>query len=395
MPAEPAAVVPAQAGRMVIYTTDLSVLVISPTQLVSSLGDVVTQAGGYVAGVENKDENGIPVTTIRLKLPPERYDATMRQIRALAVEVTNEKATTQDVTEEFSDVQTQVAALEASHAQLLELLKRAQNIEEVLKIQEKVAQTKTQIDRLKGRETFLQRNAEFATVTVAARPAEAVLARTFSTLRSSLRRAEAQRAQTITAIQRARTPEEEMTLRDRLGEVSLEIERLTARITDVEGKAQAASITLPVPVQDDPTVAAATDQDVVTTYLRLIGERRAAEASRDRLTREQRAQPSPELSAQLQQALVQVATLDTQVKATEERARRSSIALPGLTSEQIAALAGLPEEPWWSRLDASWVVAGGLTAMIVVGVGLLVGRRLRRRSAGPVGPVGPAVAPVA
>lgn len=394
-PAEPAAVVPAQAGRVVIYTTELAVLVISPTQLVSSLGDLVTQAGGYVAGVENKEENGVPVTTIRLKLPPERYDTTMRQIRSLAVEVTNEKATTQDVTEEFSDVQTQLVALEASHAQLLELLKRAQNIEEVLKIQEKAAQTKTQIDRLKGRETFLQRSAEFATVTVAARPAEAVLARTFSTLRSTLRRAEAQRTQTITAIQRARTPEEETTLRDRLGEVTLEIERLTARIADVEGKAQAASITLPAPAQDDPTVAAATDVDIVTTYLRLIGERRAAEASRDRLTREQRANPTPELSTQLQQALVQVATLDTQVRATEERARRSSIALPSLNSEQIAALAGLPQEPWWSRLDASWVVAGGLAVVIVVGLGLLVGRRLRRRPTSPVGPVGPAAAPAA
>ena len=97
-PAEPAPVTPAQAGRMVIYTTEVSVLVSSPAQLVNSLGDVVAQAGGYVAGVENKDEGGVPVTTIRLKIPPDRYESAMRQIRGLAVEVTSEKATTQDVT---------------------------------------------------------------------------------------------------------------------------------------------------------------------------------------------------------------------------------------------------------------------------------------------------------
>jgi hypothetical protein len=369
---------------MVIYTTEVSLLVASPSQLVSSLGDVVTQAGGYVAGVENKEEGGVPVTTIRLKIPPDRYEPAMRQIRALAVEVTGEKATTQDVTEEFSDVQTQLASLEASHAQLLKLLERAQNVEEILKIQEKVAQTKTQIDRLKGRETFLERSSELATITVNARPAEEVLARTFSTLRSSLRRAEAQRAQTLTAIQRARTPEEEATLRDRLGEVTLELDRLATRISDVENKARAASITLPTPPQDDPAVAATTDQDLIREYLRLVGERRAAEAERDRLTREQRQQPTPELSQQLQQALLRVSTLDTQTKAVEERARRASIALPSLTADQIAALAGLPPESWWSRLETGWIALGGTAVVIVAGLGLLVGRRLfRRRPTGP------------
>jgi hypothetical protein len=378
-PADPAPVTPAQAGRMVIYTTDIAVLVVSPAQLVNSLSDVVTQAGGYVAGVENKDEAGVPVTTIRLKIPPERYEPAMRQIRGLVVEVTSEKATTQDVTEEFSDVQTQLRALEASHAQLLELLGKAQNIEEILKIQEKLAQTKIQIDRLKGRETFLQRSAELATITVTARPAEDVIARTFSTLRSSLRRAETQRAQTLTAIQRARTPEEEATLRDRLGEVTLEIDRLTTRIADVEQKAKTASITLPAAPQDDPAVAATTDQDLLKEYLRLVGERRAAEAERDRLTREQRQNPTPEMSQQLQQALLRVATLDTQTKAIEERARRASIALPSLSADQIAALAGLPPESWWSRQD-TWMVAGiGALIVAVVGGGLTLGRRLFRR----------------
>ena len=383
-PAEPAPVVPSQAGRMVIYTTDVSVLVASPSQLVSSLGDVVAQAGGYVAGVENKEEGGIPVTTIRLKIPPDRYETAMRQIRGLAVEVTSEKATTQDVTEEFSDVQTQLRSLEATHAQLLELMSKAQNVEEILKIQEKLAQTKLQIDRLKGRETFLQRSAELATVTINARPAEEVLARTYSTLRGSLRRAETQRAQTLTAIQRAKTPEEEATLRDKLGEITLEIDRLTARIADVQNKAQAASITLPTPPQDDPAVAATTDQELIREYLRLVGERRAAEAERDRLTREQRQNPSPELSQQLQQALLRVSTLDTQTKAVEERARRASVALPSLSADQIAALAGVPPESWWSRIEPGWTALYVTGALLVAGLGALIGRRLfRRRPTGP------------
>jgi hypothetical protein len=378
-PADPAPVVPAQSGRMVIYVTEIGILVTNPSQLVNSLGDVVAQAGGYVAGVENKDESGVPLTTIRLKIPPDRYDSAMRQIRGLAVEVTSEKATTQDVTEEFSDVQTQLASLEATHAQLLELLKRAQTIEEILKIQEKVSQTKLQIDRLKGRETFLQRSSDLATVTVNARPAEEVLARTFGGLRTSLRRAEAQRTQTVKAIQTAKTPEEEATLRDRLGEVTLELDRLNARIADVQAKAQAASITLPSAPPDDPTTASATtDQDLLQEYLRLVGERRAAELERDRLTAAQLQQPSPETAEKLRAALVRVPTLDAQVKAVEERAKRGGVTLPTLTSDQVSALAGQPTDSFWVRLGVGWALVAALAVAVIGGLGLLLGRRFRR-----------------
>ena len=380
-PADPAAVVPAQMGRMVIYTTEVSVLVASPTQLVSALGDVVTQNGGYLAGVENKEEGGVPVTTIRLKIPPDRYEPAMRQIRGLAVEVTSEKATTQDVTEEFSDVQSQLRSLEASHAQLLELMSKAQNVEEILKIQEKLAQTKLQIDRLKGRETFLQRSADLATVTIHARPAEEVLARTFSTLRTSLRRAEAQRAQTVKAIQNAKTPEEEATLRDKLGEVTLEVDRLNARLSDVQAKAQTANITLPTP-PDDPVTTAGTDQDLLMEYMRLKGEHRAAVAEVDRLTRDERG--TPEAREALRLAIARVTTLDTQVKAVEERARRGGVALPNLTPDQIATLAGLPPESVWSRVSPAWALLSGLGVIVVGGLGLLAGRRLLRRP--PAGP---------
>jgi hypothetical protein len=380
-PADPAPVIPAQTGRMVIYVTDIAVLVTNPSQLVNSLGDVATQAGGYVAGVENKDDGGVPLTSIKLKLPPDRYEPAMRQIRALAVEVTSEKATTQDVTEEFSDVQTQLASLEATHAQLLELLKRANTVEEILKIQEKVSQTKAQIDRLKGRETFLQRSSELATVTVNAKPAEEVLARTFSALRASVRRAEAQRSQTVKAIQVAKTPEEEATLRDRLGEANLELDRLNARVADIQAKAQAASITLPTAPPDEPVAAATTDEELLKEYMQLKGDRRLADLDVERLTREQAG--TPEARAALIQAKLRVASLETKTKNLEERARRSGVTLPALSNDEINALAGVRNDSLWTRLNLGWALLAGLSVAVVGGLGLLIGRRFRRPPAGP------------
>jgi hypothetical protein len=359
----------------------------NPSQLVNSLGDIATQAGGYVAGVENKDDNGVPLTSIKLKVPPDRYESAMRQIRSLAVEVTSEKATTQDVTEEFSDVQTQLASLEATHAQLLELLKQATTIDEILKINEKVAQTKAQIDRLKGRETFLQRSSELATVTVNAKPAEDVLARTFSALRTSIRRGEAQKAQTVKAIQAAKTPEEEANLRDRLGEITLELDRLNTRIADIQAKAKTANISLPAAVQDDVATTATSDQDLLKEYMQLKGDRRLADLDVDRLTRGQTG--TVDGREALVQAKLKVADLDTRIKNLEDRARRAGVVLPSLSSDEINALAGLSGETVWSRLGLGWLLSGALAVVLVGGLGLRIGRRFRRP------PTGPAPAPAA
>ena len=141
------------------------------------------------------------------------------------------------------------------------------------------------------------------------------------------------------AIQRARTPEEEATLRDRLGVLTLEIDRLTAPHRKMSStKAQAARITLPTPPEDYLAISATTDQELIKEFLRLVGERRAAEAERDR-GRANSAKPHIlKLSQQLQQALLRVSTLDTQTKAVEERARRASVALPSLTSDLISCI---------------------------------------------------------
>jgi hypothetical protein len=380
---------------MVIYVTELSLLVADPTRAADAIGDISTQAGGYIAGVENKDDSGTPLTIVKVKVPPERYDPTMRQLRGLAVEVTNEKATTQDVTEEFNDVQTQLAALEASYNQLLELMGKAQNVDEILKIQTKLSETKTQIDRLKGRQTFLQRSADLATITVNLRPANDVLARSYSSLKGQLRRAESQRAQLMLSLQRARTPEEEATLRDQLGDTLLQIDRFNARIGEIEREAQTAKITLPTaPADDAATSAATTSQDVVSEYLRLRGEQRAAEVERDRLTKEQRLHPSPEMGEQLRQAIVKVTTLGTQVSAAEERAKRTGIVLPTLTPDQVAALAGLPpEDNGVVSQNAGLLVVGGIVVLVIVLGTTILARRRRGRQAPPSAPATPTVAP--
>lgn len=338
----PAATIP---NRMIIYNTQLTLLVRSVDAAVRAVGDIATLNGGYVAGVENGSENGLPVSTIKLKVLPDRYQAAMNALRdgGLAVEVRDEKATTQDVTEEYSDVQTQLASLEASYRQLLDLLSRATTMDEILKIQNQAAQVKLQIDRLKGRATALERLSELATITVKLQAAEAVLGKDYVAVRSQLRGAQQQYATQSLALKRARTPEEEAKIRDALAELQLQIDRSTARLKEIEQKAGQANVALPTVAADDATQPK-TAVDLPQQYIDARVALRRAEARQAEITRRLKlslpAEEADALRAELSAKILELSSLNGQLKTLQDRANQLGVTLPTLTPEQEAALAG-------------------------------------------------------
>jgi hypothetical protein len=334
------------ADRMIIYTTELTLNVKSVEQALNEVGNIAAINGGYIASVENSVDNGLPLSTIRIKVLPDRYQAAMQALRSLlgqTIEVRGEKATTQDVTEEYSDVQTQIASLEATHKQLLEIMARANSMDEVLKIQQQAAQIKLQIDRLRGRATALERLSSLATITVRLQPAEAVLARDFVTVRSQLRQSELQQVQLQNALERAKTDEEANQIRDKLAELAVQIERSKARLDELTKKAEQAGVALPAAVAAEP-VGASPRAELPQRYIDTRVQIRRAEARQAEVTRLLR-EPLPAdqraaLQKELSEKIVELGNLQTQLRSIQERAQQLGVVLPNLTPEQEAALAG-------------------------------------------------------
>src|SRR5258708_35991650 len=171
----------------------------------------------------------------------------MSPIRNLAVDVKSEKATTQDVTEEYSDTHAQITSLEATHAQLLALMKRAGSVDELLKVQEQAGQVRLQIDRPKGRGTALERLAALASIAVTVQSANAVIEQDYAATLAAVRQTETQRAGLQSQLKRARTPEEEAGLRDKIGQADLVLQRERARLGTLDQQATRLNIALPRP----------------------------------------------------------------------------------------------------------------------------------------------------
>ena len=374
--ASPARAILQVRDRRVIYTTSLTLLVQDLDTISDKLGTLALAHGGYLAGVESSTADGIPAVIVKLKVPPEQYEAAMADLRGLAVDVRDQKATTQDVTEEYADVQTQIASLEATHAQLLELMKRSGSVDELLKVEQQADAVRLQIDRLKGRAAALERLSDLASVTVTAQLASAAIQRDFLAARTALRRVESTRASLTNQLSRARSPEEEASLTDKLADAQLERQRDQARLDELITRATALQITLPS--ADDVAPPIALETSLPRQYLDTRVALRKAESLRDRLSQDLRAGKPDADPAALSDAILQVTQLSAQVKSLQDRANQAGVTLPSLSRDDEAVLARVP-----SPLSVAWewAAAIGLAALGAAGVGVLRVRSLLRSKA--------------
>jgi hypothetical protein len=152
--------------RMIVRNGRIELTVADVPGAVEAVTALTGRLGGVVLTSEVRARDGAPLATLSLRVPSERYDEAMGELRRLAVEVDRESSQAQDVTEEFADLALQVRNLEATEAQYLELLKRATSVADVLAVQQRLGEVRTQIERLKGRMNALQRRSDLSQIDV-------------------------------------------------------------------------------------------------------------------------------------------------------------------------------------------------------------------------------------
>jgi len=154
--------------RLVIKTGSLSLLVKAVRESVDQMQKLATDLGGFVVDsqitvVDEKKQNLRATATIRV--PAEKFDQALKTLKESAVKVTSERASGQDVTEEYTDLQSRLKNLSATENQLLKIMERAGEIKDVLAVQRELTQVRGQIETTQGRIKFLEKSADMSRIT--------------------------------------------------------------------------------------------------------------------------------------------------------------------------------------------------------------------------------------
>jgi hypothetical protein len=167
---EPNAVPPAQADRLVIRNATLTMVVSDPADSVTQISNLAASLGGFVVSSytyqASVDENGNALTraNITVRVPSTQLDAALAQIRALAVDVRTENISGQDVTAEYTDLQSRLRNLEAAEAQLVNIMDGATKTEDVLAVFNQLVYIREQIEQVKGQIEYYEQSAAMSAI---------------------------------------------------------------------------------------------------------------------------------------------------------------------------------------------------------------------------------------
>jgi len=165
--------------RLVIKNAELAIITIDPAQSMNEISKMAESMEGFVVSsnlYQRTLNNGakVPQANITIRVPVERLDEALEQIKAAAVEVESENTSGQDVTQEYTDLQSQLRNLEAAEAQLTEIMQEATRTEDVLAIYNELVNKREQIEVIKGRIQYYEQAAALSKIDVSIMADEAV-----------------------------------------------------------------------------------------------------------------------------------------------------------------------------------------------------------------------------
>jgi len=159
--------------RVIIYTGNIELVVKDTAAAVQDITALAESVGGYVAEANIYHQEDVPRGTITIRIPAETYQQVLQQLRAMAVRVESERSSTQDVTEEFVDLEARKANLERTEAALQELLQTRQKTgrtQDILEVYRELTDVRGQIEQIQGRLNYLSRAAALSTIRITLTP---------------------------------------------------------------------------------------------------------------------------------------------------------------------------------------------------------------------------------
>ncbi len=167
-------------GRKIIRNADLKLETKSPEEAQQKITAIAENKNGFVIASTQKSTGsqvaGRDLVTMTIRIPSDKFEESLTEIRKTADRVVVETVTGQDVTEEFVDIQARLKTKKALEERFLEIMKQAKNVEDTLEVERQLADVRTEIERIEGRKRFLENQTSLSTITLELRTPAAIAA---------------------------------------------------------------------------------------------------------------------------------------------------------------------------------------------------------------------------
>ena len=154
--------------RKIIRNAELGLESNSPEETQKQVASIAESKGGFVVESQQSSSDRRSSTrdtvTMTVRVPAEKFTEALDEIRKAAGRVVIETVKGLDVTEEFIDIEARLKAKRALEEQFMEIMKRANSVEDALNVQRQLAEVRGEIEKIEGRKRFLENQASLSTI---------------------------------------------------------------------------------------------------------------------------------------------------------------------------------------------------------------------------------------
>ena len=147
--------------RKLIRNGDISLEVSELEKTQAAIEDWVKEFGGYISSSNNGEKS----SSYTVRIPSEKFDSAMDAVGALGT-LKNKNISTQDVSDQFYDLQSRLETKKVLREKLNGYLRQANSMQDILKVESELNSVQSDIESMEGRLKRLTSQIDFSTISV-------------------------------------------------------------------------------------------------------------------------------------------------------------------------------------------------------------------------------------
>ena len=131
------------------------------------LTNLAEQSGGFVSDSQSYSDTEGNLTSgyITLRVPSNKFNSALSKIKGMGT-LKSSSTSGQDITQEYTDLESRLRNYEAQEEVLLELMKKSTKVSDSIEVQRELSNVQGEIEVIKGRMNYLDDMVSFSTINV-------------------------------------------------------------------------------------------------------------------------------------------------------------------------------------------------------------------------------------
>ncbi len=153
-------------NRIIVHTARMSLVVEEVGESVDRVTGIASELGGWTV---SSDRTSRHTGSVAVRVPAGSLDEALGRIEGVGLEVESQSVTSQDVTDEYVDVESRLVSLRATRDRMLTFLEQAEEVEDALLVQQELSRLEERIEGMQGRINYLRQTSVFSLIEVSMR----------------------------------------------------------------------------------------------------------------------------------------------------------------------------------------------------------------------------------